>query len=78
MKKLDVIYKCACLKEPRTFQCLARIAGEPIEFYMGWVIQPSVCLHHREHSPECRQEKLEWLRIPIFEGEGIGMKPTVQ
>ena len=71
-KRIAVIYKCAsCMTEERTFDMVARGAGEHIEGFMTRVGR-ELAKDHQRASPLCTSATAEYVKIPSTE-EGVGV-----
>lgn len=64
-------YKCACMKQEATFYVQTRGETEDIEVFMKRV-QYGVTDAHQELSPLCISPRMEYVRIPVSETQGVG------
>lgn len=76
---MEVRYKCRCMLTETSIRVPFRRLGEDVVQYMQTVIQPAVYLDHRQRSPSCREEKMEYAKIPSPENAPfLCGEPSVQ
>lgn len=64
---IAITYKCRCMAKERDVVIDARHAGEPLEGLMRR-IQTAIAFDHFLTSPTCREVKMEYAKIPVYDG----------
>lgn len=78
LNKIEVRYKCSCMKEEAKVLVPYRRDDENVIEWMDRCVQPSLYLDHRERSPLCKAETMEYAKLPAPENAPyIGGKPEV-
>ena len=70
---MNVIYKCDCTTNERTVSVPDRVSGTDLGEWMNLV---TVCVSydHRNRSPKCSLQKVDYLKIPhANEGAEVGV-----
>jgi len=75
---VEVAYKCHCMQKEEVLHLAERQSDEDIAFWMTNVVQASIYLDHRNRSPLCRAQSMEYAKIHLPENaDFIGQAPKV-
>lgn len=66
---MQIIYKCRCMKNERTIVVTDRIKDTDIGDWMSSVVQPCLSYDHRNNSPLCVADKVDYLKIHVDQGQ---------
>ena len=74
---LDIPYKCACMAEEAIVKVPVRREDEDVVDWMSHICTAAIAIDHRFRSPDCRAEKIDYIKIPMSENTPyIGAKPV--
>lgn len=68
---IEVEWKCQCQTAPQKLSVRARQDGEDIADFMKF-LQKMLGHAHREISPLCQSGIMEYVKLPVVDGKGIG------
>jgi len=71
-KMIYVIYKCKCMHKDRQIEIQERGLTEDVRDFVQRV-QEVIGNDHADNFPTCREEKMEYAKIPAL--QGIGFDP---
>jgi hypothetical protein len=74
---LDVRYKCHCMGEEVEVLVPPRPEGADIAIWMS-LLSATLALDHNVRSPNCKAETMEYVKVPLVEGLGVGMEQKLQ
>ena len=78
MPSVEAAYYCGvCTPERRTVQAPLRRDGESLELWTTLCLIPAVYLHHRIHSPDCRNFTIARVEVASIDNLPIGTVPAI-
>lgn len=73
---MKIMYKCRCLLLEREVEVPERPRDGDLIVWVQYVVGGCVLMDHSTVSPYCKQQEMEYVKIPVDENaEGIGQKP---
>lgn len=74
---MNVIYKCGCMAEEATVWVPDRKDDQDVLDWVERTMGHALAADHRARSPQCRETKTEYVKIPVGEGDDarIGERP---
>ena len=70
---MQVHYKCKCMAIEAIVDVPTRRIGADILLWMKNT-QRDIAYDHNALSPECKEKNMEYAKIPMSEGSGIGQE----
>lgn len=74
MTMLTVVYKCHCMPSERSVQVRERLENEDVVTWVRNIMGIAIQNDHTQNSPLCQRKTMEYVKIPIEEGQNIGNK----
>ena len=66
---MNIVYKCRCMAEEAEIAVPDRNDDECIVHWLRHICSSACALDHRQRSPRCHSEEIEYLKIPLDGGE---------
>jgi len=68
-------YKCYCMQDEVDLVVQDRRADQDIIEWMEETVRPALTKDHQQRNAACMSQKMEYVKIPVFDELPVGNKP---